>query len=145
MKTGPKPRLLRDRFEEKYIPEPNSGCWLWTAATLASGYGIISITRSRFELAHRVSYKLYKGEIPNELEIDHLCKVRCCVNPDHLEAVTYIENLFRARKKQCMHGHLLSGDNLRLWTSPTTGYEQRICITCHRAASAAGNERRKMR
>src|SRR5216683_6645346 len=120
MTLAPKSRSLSERFEEKYIPEPNSGCWLWTAAILSHGYGIISVTRCKFELAHRVSYELHKGKIPYGLEIDHLCKVRCCVNPDHLEAGTSIENHFRSRKKCCVRGHLLSGDNLRLWTSPTT-------------------------
>lgn len=141
MKSGPKPRSLKERFEEKYIPEPNSGCWLWLGAGTVAGYGLLSIARSTNDLAHRISYELYKGKIPVGMEVDHLCRVRCCVNPAHLEVVTSDENHFRTRKKNCMHGHPLSGDNLRIWKSPATGYAQRICITCHRASSAAYNER----
>lgn len=84
-------------LSSRYIPEPNSGCWLWLGELNSAGYGRISQgsnhngTRVR-SLAHRVSYELAKGPIPEGLELDHLCRVRCCVNPGHLEPVTRSEN-----------------------------------------------------
>jgi len=86
---------LQERFEEKYIPVTESGCWLWTAYCSKDGYGKFHSNRLDNTLAHRVSYEMYKGKIPEGMQIDHLCKVRCCVNPDHLEPVTQQENIRR--------------------------------------------------
>lgn len=127
------------RFEEKYIPEPNSGCWLWTGTVTYNGYGIFEVNGKKIR-AHRFSYELHKGPIPDGLTIDHLCRVRCCVNPDHLEAVTMRENTLRgygisaqnARKTHCIYGHPLSGENIRVYKRP--GRHQRICKTCQKMA-----------
>jgi hypothetical protein len=72
------------RFMDKVLPEPNSGCWLWTATVNDDGYGHFGVARSRPEKAHRVSYRLFKGEIPKGLFVCHKCDVPGCVNPDHL-------------------------------------------------------------
>lgn len=99
---GPRPRLAIDRFMEKVIPEPNSGCWLWSAAWNAQGYGVLGIgskydgTR-RNVLAHRLSLYFFATPAPDECDIDHRCRVPCCVNPDHLEVVTHRENIFRGK------------------------------------------------
>lgn len=81
---------LADRFSAKTHPEPNSGCWLWMGALAKTGYGVIGLgtRQDGVDLAHRVSYRLHRGEIPIGLDLDHLCRNRACVNPDHLEAVT---------------------------------------------------------
>ena len=74
------------RFEAKYMPEPMSGCWLWTGSVVGSGYGSFSRGR-RGEgnaTAHRVSYELRHGPIPQGLYVLHKCDVKTCVNPDHL-------------------------------------------------------------
>ncbi len=84
----------RERFERLYIPEPNTGCWIWIGVCEKKGYGHFKFA-GRTLKAHRVSYEIYKGPIPHGLQIDHLCRVRCCVNPDHLEAVTCWENIRR--------------------------------------------------
>lgn len=87
-----------EKFWANVSPEPNSGCWIWAGTTQRNGYG-----HHRYggrggpsELAHRFSYRIHKGEIPNGFDLDHLCRVRCCVNPDHLEPVTRKENINRS-------------------------------------------------
>lgn len=77
---------LMVRFEAKYIPEPNSGCWLWLAALNTQGYGIINRGRQAdgLDAAHRVAWRLFRGPIPEGLHVLHRCDVPCCVNPDHL-------------------------------------------------------------
>ena len=78
---------ITERFMDKISPEPNSGCWLWDAAQTSAGYGVMTIDSKQY-YAHRLSYENFKGPIPLGLQIDHLCRVPCCVNPDHLDIVT---------------------------------------------------------
>lgn len=75
------------------VPEPNTGCWLYTNV-FNNGYGQIQIN-GRDTLAHRTAYEYFKGPIPEGLELDHLCRTKACVNPDHLEPVTRSENVRR--------------------------------------------------
>ncbi len=82
------------RFLEKFIPEPNSGCWLWTASLNNNGYGEIMLRHSKkTAYAHRVSYQLFKGDVPSGGKILHSCDMPCCVNPDHLRIGTQRDNL----------------------------------------------------
>jgi hypothetical protein len=74
------------KFQSSYIPVTESGCWLWIKHCSKHGYG-----RYHAEEAHRVSYFIHYGIYPAELAIDHLCRVRCCVNPLHLQLVTFSE------------------------------------------------------
>lgn len=127
---------LPDRFRDKISPEPNSGCWLWTAATSNVGYSVYSINR-KLVYGHRFSYESLVGPIPKGLDIDHLCRVRCCVNPDHLEPVTRRENVIRGhrwnghkRPTRCPSGHLYSGDNL--YINKLGRYVCRICTKAAR-------------
>jgi hypothetical protein len=78
------------------------GCWEWTARIHKLGYGVAKI-KMKSQYAHRVSYRIFKGEIPGNLEIDHLCRKRSCVNLDHLEAVTHAENMRRMREHRLAH------------------------------------------
>jgi hypothetical protein len=107
-------------------------CWLWTGARNHYGYGIINIQKK----IHRVAYEHFLGPIPEALVIDHLCRVRHCVNPEHLEAVTFRENVLRgdsgparnARKTHCDKGHPLTGDNLTI--IEVGGRRSRRCRAC---------------
>jgi hypothetical protein len=120
------PRPVEERFLEKVIKQ-ECGCWVWKGNTCrTTGYGYFWLD-GRSRPAHRVSYELFVGPIPEGLQIDHVrargCRSRACVNPAHLEPVTIKENLlrgdtFNARNKaktHCPHGHEYTYDNTNLY------------------------------
>ncbi len=81
---------------EKYIVNSETGCWDWKVALNSGGYGTVSVN-GKSKLAHRHLYEIYKTEIPKGLYLDHLCRNRKCVNPEHLEVVTFVENVRRGK------------------------------------------------
>ena len=85
---------IPERIEKKIVPITEGGCWIWIGELNRNGYGRIKIFGKRL-MAHRVIYELLVGAIPERLVLDHLCKNRCCVNPNHLEPVTVKENTHR--------------------------------------------------
>lgn len=91
---SPRPRSLKSRFDEKWTRDPQSGCWVWNGAITIHGYGKIFVS-GKLKLAHRVAWELYIGRIPSIAVLDHKCRRKNCVNPDHLEAVTVGENTRR--------------------------------------------------
>lgn len=105
-----------DGPEWAWVDKDASGCWLWTGVLNSHGYGRLR-RAGRFVPAHRHFYVMLRGQIPDGLELDHLCRVRHCVNPDHLEPVTRAENLRRAlavreAREVCSKGHQLTEDNV---------------------------------
>ena len=143
---------LPARFWSKVVPEPNTGCWLWTAGADRDGYGVFWWRRATCR-AHRVTYEAVYGPVPEELVLDHVlargCGIPSCVNPDHVEPVTSAENTARmspagrARryvngrrrgaatlaKTTCPAGHPYAGANLHLRKNGT-----RSCRACNRDA-----------
>ena len=120
-----------DRFWSKVDVGHPLGCWEWTAAKTANGYGNFGV-EGKFRSAHRFAYELLIGPISEGLHLDHLCRVRNCVNPDHLEPVTNLENIYRgygaARnrlKTHCPKGHEYNEENT--YIDPRGWRNCRIC------------------
>lgn len=135
--TTPAPRPpWEPRFWDKVYPCPITGCWLWGASVRKKrgGYGQFTVKHGTVAQSHRIAYELIKGPIPEGLVLDHLCRVTCCVNPDHLEPVTAVENFMRGmapgivswRTNICKFGHELTPENTHY--NPSNG--RRRCRTC---------------
>lgn len=93
MPTGVYQRVnLKERFDSKWMPEPFSGCWIWTAATNRQGYGLFHVG-TKHTAAARVSWELYNGEIPLGKYVCHKCDIPICVNPNHLFIGTQTDNM----------------------------------------------------
>jgi hypothetical protein len=140
---------VEDRFWAKVntagpVPEyrPDLGpCWIWRGARWSHGYGSFYAGPGRSQRVHRFAYELLVGPVPEGLVLDHLCRVKACVNPAHLEAVTQGENIRRLNvnyKTHCIHGHPLSGDNIRIEPSG-----KRRCWACRRKWRAEYRARRR--
>jgi hypothetical protein len=111
-------RPLLEKFEIEA-----DGCWRWNGQIDREGYGI-----ANHRLAHRVVYERLVEPIAAGMVLDHLCRVTCCVNPDHLEPVTQAENMRRSRLSACRRGHDFTPENT--YIQPTSGV--RVCRTCKR-------------
>ena len=125
-------------------------CWIWTGHISKSGYGMFALEHRKPVGAHRMSYELSVGPIPQGLVIDHLCRKRICVRPSHLEVVTQRENLMRsptfqatnANKTQCPQGHQYSAKNTYL--KPIGNGFGRVCIACRNEFKRAARKRNRL-
>lgn len=122
---------------------PVGDCRVWTGAVQSRGYGSVWIN-GRSELAHRVSYELHVGPIPDGYHVDHVknrgCRTRLCVAPWHLEPVTSAVNTRRTghgSETHCKRGHILAGPNLLLKKRGPGRSVVRNCRTCRDSAKAA--------
>lgn len=119
-------------------------CMLWEGATQSKGYGSVTNHKGSSVLIHRKVWEESRGPIPDGMTIDHLCRQKTCINPDHMEVVTRAENSRRALAAQthCKSGHPLSGENVRLHTR-ANGLTYRVCRACRRAENLRFRERQK--
>ena len=116
----------------------NQGCWEWKSPLHDGGYATMSVD-DKSQYIHRLIYEYYHGQIQSDLQIDHLCRNRKCVNPIHLELVTQKENIMRGKgvgvlnslKTQCPKGHPYTKENLIMYKDGS-----KKCRICH-------NERQK--
>ena len=122
-------------FVGSFVVDDND-CWRWNRSLHTGGYAQMTVDR-KTTYAHRWSYETFVGPIPEELDIDHLCRVRNCVNPRHLEPVTRRENLQRSpiyvgttqrQKTHCPQGHPYDEQN----TYRIPGRAHRLCRECRR-------------
>ena len=131
-------KLEYERFIEKVEKDPITGCWDWIASKV-NGYGQFRVGRRIFR-AHRYNYEQYRGPIPpytpTGYQLDHLCRNRACVNPDHLQLVLQRENLLRgtgpaalcAKQTHCKHGHEFNTENT--YVRNTSCGVGRECVLC---------------
>lgn len=143
MAVKPRPAI------ERLLPrcdEDENGCWVFQGAK-TEGYGVIGVDafRGATDYCHRVTYRYFIGEVPEGLELDHLCRNRACCNPWHLDPVTRLVNTSRGLRwhlSHCRNGHEYTPENTRRAADGT-----RRCVTCLRAssrrASAAHSARKR--
>lgn len=150
--------MVASEVMRRVLIDDTSGCWNWTTTPFQnSGYGRIKVV-GRVMVAHRFAWEVLRGPIPQGMQLDHLCRNRRCVNPEHLEVVTPRTNVLRGEtivaanyaKTHCHHGHPLNGANLFVRRDG-----RRRCRTCEKAnqkkvratpryrAGAAARERRR--
>jgi len=145
---------LQKRFMMRVQMIPFHQCWEWDGPFRAGGYGSSSIN-AKADTAPRVSYRLFKGEIPPNTHVCHSCDNPACVRPDHLWLGSSSDNFWDAvqkhrggtgqknvRKQQCIHGHALSGGNLIVYTK-ANGRMMRQCRQCGRDVQKRRRERLK--
>lgn len=137
---------LKDRTTFLKKTRFGEGCWEWQSADDGRGYGVMYVDKTPYK-AHRISFQIFYGHISTELQIDHLCMNKRCVNPKHLEQVTQKENLRRgnalssvySRRTHCKRGHKLGGDNV---TPSAMKRGVRSCRACGIETTKLSKERR---
>lgn len=124
---------VSERIERHCIPEPNTGCWLWTGHLDKYGYGKITVGRSS-RLAHRIAYEAFIGPIPDGLTLDHRCRTPQCVNPAHMDPMPLKDNILlgrspaalASRRDRCHLGHVYTDGSFVFYRGV------RYCLVCRR-------------
>lgn len=141
----PRGRPSRDPPDKRFMAKVSvvdGECWEWTAYIDRKGYGVFGIDSRNLVKAHRYSYELHVGPIPHGMQLDHLCRVRHCVNPAHLEPVTNRENVIRGNNARemastCSRGHRFDASNT--YINPRGNRE---CRACRQAACSRYQEKK---
>ncbi len=153
-----KKRIVRDsdylsldkvgRFSRNVIEKSGDECWGWNGSKDSKGYGRFTF-KGKMILAHRCSYELHVGKIPEGLVIDHLCNNTSCANPMHLEPKTIYENVKRGFIKKvlnpvrvgkiCKNGHMVNNETIR-----TTKTGSKYCLVCSRMQSVEKRKNEKL-
>lgn len=147
-KRGLDGKELLDYLRSRCVVTEN-GCWLWQGCISDGRYGSLKY-KGRIRRAHCVTYELSVGPVPDNLELDHTCKVTTCINPEHLEPVTHKVNVQRgdlkhvsgkryAAQTHCIHGHPYEPHNLYL---DKKGHKS--CRTCARDRNRAARQVKKL-
>lgn len=139
-------RTIADRFWAKVHKHDGDGCWEWRGSVDKKGYGLIAGVTGATVRAHRLSWEMHFGAIPDGLLVCHKCDNPSCVRPDHLFLGTYTDNKHDAMRKgrsrgaptvtHCKRGHLMTGDNCGFSERPN-GRAMRYCRTCKLAREKA--------
>lgn len=133
---------LQEYLQERSIPVPESGCWLWMTAQTEKGYGKGRYPGYVTRRAHKLSWIAFRGEVPENLIVCHKCDTPSCINPNHLYLGTNAQNQADKRRKiseayakrtHCLHGHELTESNQKDWLDHT-GKRYIICRECSRLA-----------
>ena len=133
---------MHPRFARRVVLNPENGCLEWTLSKDTQGYGRIKYMGKR-RIAHRISYEVHIGEIPEGMTVDHICFNIACVNPDHLQLLTHSENAKKQRSalsETCARGHVFDAENT--YIRPGYGNGKRHCRKCNAAASRRYKQRK---
>ena len=137
-----------ERFVNQYVPIPESGCWIWEGSMFRTGYGKFQWRTKKTVSAHRAAWRLFNGNLSDDVMVLHKCDVRLCVNPNHLflgdQSVNMQDCLAKGRwrksdysRKECKNGHVYTASTSRFWNGV------RICRVCDAEKSARYLQRKK--